>query len=401
MTTGPIPEVFDRARLLAFLEEYLNLTGSGDCCDEKGPDGALRYNNDGTLTGSAKVRFDGTDLIADSFKVSDLTPTRLIVAGSSGHLEDNAALTFDGTRLDTPILSASSTIFTSQVTASEGAYFADRVGIGTATPKMSLEILDPTGQIRLSENDTDNATLSHRLGKFTISVCGGGGDPMVVQAGAVGVVDGGNDLTPTAMFHASSSYDNVSLLRLDSAASGSILFVSGSGRVGIGTSTPEAYLEVTDGTNTFSFDRAGLNQVSTPTALSNDTGAGTVVTFGSEEAPPDELAAGKLMVLDTAGSWRAACANAGSIKGTSGLLAIALGSTPADGLLINGFFNAETGLDSADAAGVTVYISETTGTMTTTKPNDTGDLIRAIGYVTDSSNSTIYFSPSNTYDLSS
>jgi len=93
------------------------------------------------------------------------------------------------------------------------------VGIGTTSPQMSLEILDPTGQLRLSENDTDNATLSHRLGKFTISVCGGGGDPMVVQAGAVGVVDGGYGLTPTAMFHASSSYDDVSLLRLDAATS--------------------------------------------------------------------------------------------------------------------------------------------------------------------------------------
>jgi len=121
-----------------------------------------------------------------------------------------------------------------------------KVGIGLTDPDCFLEIMAETGnQLKLSENGTDNVTFDHRLGKFTISVDGGGGDPMVVQAGQVGVVDGGNQLTPTAMFHASSSTDSA-LLRLEAAdCSKPILFATGSIRgVGINTASPNHALTV-------------------------------------------------------------------------------------------------------------------------------------------------------------
>ena len=36
-------------------------------------------------------------------KVSDLTETRVVLAGTDGELEDHASLTFDGTTLDSAV----------------------------------------------------------------------------------------------------------------------------------------------------------------------------------------------------------------------------------------------------------------------------------------------------------
>ena len=63
-------------------------------------DGALVFHNSAKkLRSNASVKFDGTDLIAASAKVSDLTATRVVYAAASGSLVDSANMTFDGTDL--------------------------------------------------------------------------------------------------------------------------------------------------------------------------------------------------------------------------------------------------------------------------------------------------------------
>lgn len=65
-----------------------------------GNDGALVFQNAAKkLRSNASVKFDGTDLVAASAKVSDLTATRVVYAAASGSLVDSANMTFDGTDL--------------------------------------------------------------------------------------------------------------------------------------------------------------------------------------------------------------------------------------------------------------------------------------------------------------
>jgi hypothetical protein len=65
-----------------------------------GSDTQIQFNDGGTaFGGSANLVWDGTDIIAGSAKVSDLTSGRVVTAGTSGAIEDSANLTFDGSNL--------------------------------------------------------------------------------------------------------------------------------------------------------------------------------------------------------------------------------------------------------------------------------------------------------------
>jgi len=52
----------------------------------------VQYNSAGAFAGSANLIFDGTDTTMASAKVTDLTATRVTIAGTSGALEDDADL---------------------------------------------------------------------------------------------------------------------------------------------------------------------------------------------------------------------------------------------------------------------------------------------------------------------
>jgi hypothetical protein len=221
-----IQDISTKHQLIAFLKGFFAVKGATGG-SPGGSDSQIQYNDAGSFGGSADFKWTGTAV--------EVTGAVVVNSGDRGLHISGAA---DATLLDITYDGASATAPALTVTGSN-------VGIGVSDPDCLLEILAASGrQLKLSENGTDNVTFDHRLGRFTISVDGGGGDPMVVQAGELGVVDGGYNLTPTAMFHASSSFDNVSLLRLDSAGNGCTLFVTGSGRVGIGTEEPDYTLHV-------------------------------------------------------------------------------------------------------------------------------------------------------------
>ena len=129
-----------------------------------------------------------------------------------------------------------------------------------------------------------------------------------------------------------------------------------------------------------------------PTSLSNNTGGGESVTFGTEDGT-DTLTAGKLMYLNSSGVWKYADASAASTS--TNLLAIALGTAVSDGLLIRGFFDF-TSVEGAFAKGAPVYVSESSGAVDFTAPSTSGDIIRIIGHATDTAN-VIYFNPDGTW----
>ncbi len=126
-----------------------------------------------------------------------------------------------------------------------------------------------------------------------------------------------------------------------------------------------------------------------PSTLSDNTGAGEVVKFGS-----GSLTAGKLYYLNGS-AWTDVDADAPA-SGADQLLGIALGSSPtSDGLLLRGFFDASSYLSNF-SGGKAVYISTTAGGMDTTQPSGTGDYVRVVGYCTNTAN-VIYFDPSSTW----
>ncbi len=146
------------------------------------------------------------------------------------------------------------------------------------------------------------------------------------------------------------------------------------GRTGIGVSAPKTTFDVHHD----------------PTGLANDTGGGEVVKFGS-----GTLTAGKLYYLNTSSTWTEVDADAVA-SGADQLLGIALGSSPTtNGVLIRGFFDANSYLSNF-SVGKAVYISTTAGGMDTTAPSSAGDFVRIVGYCTTTAN-VIYFNPSTTW----
>ena len=148
-------------------------------------------------------------------------------------------------------------------------------------------------------------------------------------------------------------------------------------QVGIGTTAPKVKLDVHHN----------------PTDLVDNTGGGEVVTFGTEHGT-DVLGPGKLMYLNTSGVWRYADADVS--KGNDELLAIALGTTVAEGLLIRGFFDLVAELSGSFVKGGVCYVGTPQGQIQFTQPSGSGDFVRVVGYGTDTAN-VIYFNPDGTY----
>ena len=128
-----------------------------------------------------------------------------------------------------------------------------RVGIGTSTPSRLLEI---SGSDSVLMKFTSQLRRSYSMGSngygFMIFDDSTGGTPgyrFVISdtAGRLGYTGIGPGVTsPQAQLHVSSSGDisNYGVFRVDGDAAPNILFVTGSGLVGIGTATPTAQLAV-------------------------------------------------------------------------------------------------------------------------------------------------------------
>jgi len=115
---------------------------------------------------------------------------------------------------------------------------------------------------------------------------------------------------------------------------------------------------------------------------------GDIVTFGSEVS----LTIGTLYYYNGT-TWVTTDANAVSTSTT--MLGIAIGSTPADGVLIRGMVTLASAPGGSD--GDVIYVSETAGRTTATAPSTPGAIVRALGYVLDATDNKIWFNPDNTW----
>jgi len=138
-----------------------------------------------------------------------------------------------------------------------------------------------------------------------------------------------------------------------------------------------------------------------PTSLTNDTGGGEVVYFGT-----GSTAAGFLYYLNTDGGWQKTNANATGSYGDTGagnasLLGVALGALPrTNGMLVKGFFDVNTAFSGAFLKGQAVYVcsggTDQRGIMSGAAPTRADSYVRIIGYGTDTAN-VIYFNPDSTW----
>jgi hypothetical protein len=121
-------------------------------------------------------------------------------------------------------------------------------------------------------------------------------------------------------------------------------------------------------------------------AASTASGSGTIVNWSVSES----TTAGTLYTVKSNGGWTTTDADD---EGKSiGMLAIALGSNATAGMLLQGFFyKASHGF----TIGLPLYISNTAGAFSTTRPTGTNDYVRIIGYATSANY--IYFDPDKTW----
>jgi hypothetical protein len=130
------------------------------------------------------------------------------------------------------------------------------------------------------------------------------------------------------------------------------------------------------------FTITGYNRI--PNTDGSDQYYGDVVAFGGGGT----LTQGSIYYLDSSQNWQLADASAASTA--EGMLGIATDTSIR--LLVKGI--ARHAGWSGLGHGSVLYLSETAGELTTTKPTTSGAIVRVIGYCTNTTTREIYFNPS-------
>ncbi len=204
------------------------------------------------------------------------------------------------------------------------------------------------------------------------------------------------NVSSSALLHAQGSATFGATVTATGSVSAAGLYSTGliSGSNGLHVDAPATFGATVSVTGAISVGipvaKTALDVHHNPTTLTNDTGGGEVVKFGT-----GTLTTGKLYYLHSGSSWEQADI-IGEASGGLGMLGIALGSNPAvDGMLLRGFFDVNTYLSGAFVAGTTVYMSAP-GYITTMRPSASNEVVRVLGTCTTTGN-VIYFNPSPDY----
>ncbi len=114
---------------------------------------------------------------------------------------------------------------------------------------------------------------------------------------------------------------------------------------------------------------------------------GVVVYKGSDPTPA--LVPGQVYYLGAGSVWTKA--NASTNSTAKGMIGLALGTTVADGLLLNGQYSS----NQAYSVGAPLYLATNDCAITATMPSLNNQVVRIVGYVIDGN--TIMFNPDRTY----
>lgn len=156
-------------------------------------------------------------------------------------------------------------------------------------------------------------------------------------------------------------------------------------RAGYGESDTVDPASWMNGTNTNLDIYNHWNLISSGIVSASPGAYGIIAAFGT-----GTLTAGNLYYLNSSHAWVAADADAAS--SATGLLGIALGTSPSNGILLQGFARSSAYTQSN---GQILYVSTTAGGITNTAPSGSGDIVRIIGYMVNAIADVIYFNPSN------
>lgn len=205
---------------------------------------------------------------------------------------------------------------------------------------------------------------------------------------AVGVDGNSNALTySTDMYYVAGSPSALYSPSLDitNSIAGGSLTISGTST--LDTITSDKDITFTSGTS------GGTGLVYDATLGTDGTYSGEVAYFGTTTSTNQ----GRLYQLQSTGGW--AYADADAVSSSSGLLAVALGSSSDNGMLLRGFIRDSDYSALDGTAGAKLYVNTTTSnnSFTADIPTGSGDVVRIVGYVTTAGAKTIYFCPDNTF----
>ena len=290
------------------------------------------------------------------------------------------------------------------------------VGIGTTSPDFKLDV---NGDVRIEEKhyllfggvgaqDANWIVQNTQGGDFSINEGFSGVRFFIENGGNLGI----GTTTPSQKLDVNGNVQADTLIATD-LTDGVIPYhrnnslglqdqkmFSDNTNIYIGPSSPPNYYSrlTVEGSGIYTTDIeiSGSLTYQEPTAASEFNGE--IATFGTFIETP---AAGDLICfnnsLGTSG-WREA--NNSSNVDSTGMLGIAIGTTPTSGILLRGFARSAlyntTNLGTTPA-GKKLYIDSTNGLLTTVIP--TSNYVRIVGYVVeaDATDGTIYFCPDNTY----
>ena len=252
------------------------------------------------------------------------------------------------------------------VSASGETFISGNLRLQTVEPNIYFSGSDGTILGQIGYNSANNIVLQNNFDNQHI----------VLKATDDGVIKEGLRLdgaVPEVVVNQNA--DSLVNFRVESNNNTHMLYIKGStDKAGINTSDPKTDWDVHHN----------------PTTLSNDTGGGEAVQFGT-----GTTVAGKLYYLHSGSSWEQTDMITAA-SGGLGMLAMALGTTPGtDGMLIRGFFDAHSYLSGTFAPGTTLYISAP-GYITTMRPSGSAEILRVLGTCTTTAN-VIYFNPSPDY----
>ena len=244
-----------------------------------------------------------------------------------------------------------------------------RVGVGTnlssGVPSTIGEILTVTGNILTYNTTVDAANIIRNNSGYFRNITSGGVN--YIQSGTQAMSASSAPLVFTNVFSANE------WMRIDT-----------SGRIGIGNASPSRRLDVS-GSYAFRHNPT--------TELTTNGGYGDIVTFGG-----GSTTAGCIYYYqDTTGTWLFALSN--GVISSYQLLAVALGSSPSNGMLIRGYVKYGQNSYVNMTVGSIQYLapsgSTSVGNHGQTIPSATGTVVRIIGYCVDDTNDILYFNPSN------
>jgi len=152
-----------------------------------------------------------------------------------------------------------------------------------------------------------------------------------------------------------------------------------------GSGTPTKLLGLDSNSNVVTATSFNLILDDTP-AANTTSGSGNIVNWSVSET----VTAGTLYAVKTNGGWTTA--DADSEAKSTYMLAIALGSNATAGMLLQGFFYKSS---HGFTIGAPLYVSNTAGAFSNSRPTGTGDYVRIIGYATSANY--IYFDPDKTW----